>query len=129
VKSPVRWPGGKARLAETILSYMPVHDLYVEGCCGGAAMFWAKPREASRVEVLNDADGDLVNFYKVLHRAGRRLARQVGGLPYSRALFARMLAWRPAGDVAAQLQRLPGRPRAVRTVPDGAARCAIHDRL
>ena len=74
MKSPLRWPGGKRRLAETILAHMPPHGAYVETCCGGAAVFWAKHRELSQAEILNDADGELINFYAMLHNRGRRLA-------------------------------------------------------
>ncbi len=91
MKSPIRWPGGKCRLAPLILQCIPEHQTYVETCCGGAAIFWAKPRDASTAEVLNDADGELINFYSVLHKRGRRLAHEVDAMPYSRALFANVL--------------------------------------
>jgi len=98
--SPVRWPGGKSRLMWAILPNVPDHDCYCETCCGSAAVFWAKPREASRSEVLNDVDGELVNFYQVLHERGRRLAGELDGMPYSRALFQRVLADKPHGRFA-----------------------------
>ena len=97
MKSPIRWPGGKRKLAPAILAAFPAHQAYVETCCGGAAVFWFKPRQISKAEILNDADGELINFYYVLHKYGRRLARQVDAMPYSRALFARTLADRPRG--------------------------------
>jgi len=83
-----------------ILPNLPEHDCYCETCCGGAAVFWAKPREASKSEILNDADGELVNFYQVLHKRGRRLACDVDAMPYSRALFYKVLASRPQGRFA-----------------------------
>ena len=83
-----------------ILPNVPDHDCYCETCCGSAAVFWAKPREASRSEVLNDVDGELVNFYQVLHERGRRLAGELDGMPYSRALFQRVLADKPHGRFA-----------------------------
>ena len=95
MKSPLRWPGGKGRLAPVILQYVPPHEAYVETCCGGAAVFWAKPREWSKAEILNDADGELINFYYVLHKQGRKLAREVDSLPYSRALFSKVLRSKP----------------------------------
>ncbi len=91
MKSPIRWPGGKARLAPLILQCIPQHDAYVETCCGGAAVFWAKPRDDSKAEILNDADGELINFYYVLHKRGRRLAREVDAMPYSRALLGKVV--------------------------------------
>ncbi len=98
MKSPLRWPGGKGRLADTIISAMPEHDAYVEACCGGAAVFWAKPRDVSKAEILNDADGELINFYQVLHKRGRSLVREVAAMPYARAVFAKALASRPNGS-------------------------------
>jgi DNA adenine methylase len=119
MRSPLRWPGGKAKLASFILQRMPEHRLYVEACCGGASVFWAKPRAWSACEVLNDADGELINFYYELHRHGRLLARQVDSMPYSRGWFVRMKKSRPT-------RRLP---RAVRfwylnRVAFGARRCS-----
>lgn len=98
MRSPLRWPGGKRLLAETILAFAPSHRTYVETCCGGAAVFWAKPRELSKAEILNDADGELVNFYHLLHKHGRKLAAEVDSMPYSRALFVQVLRSRPRGS-------------------------------
>ncbi len=95
MNSPVRWPGGKSRLADTIVSYLGEHVAYVEPCCGGAWVFWRKPREMSKSEILNDADGELINFYYELHKRGKRLLAEVDAMPYSRGLFSRMLAERP----------------------------------
>jgi DNA adenine methylase len=95
VKSPIRWQGGKRKLADFIISRMPPHAAYVEGCCGGASVFWGKPAGLSSAEILNDADGELINFYCVLHKRGRRLAAELDAMPYSRAFFSRMLASRP----------------------------------
>lgn len=60
----VRWPGGKRRLTKYIVPLLPAHACYVEPFGGGLAVLAAKPR--SRAEVVNDIDGDLVRFYRVL---------------------------------------------------------------
>jgi DNA adenine methylase len=91
----LRWQGGKRLLAKTILDLLATHHAYIETCCGGAAVFWAKPREISTCEILNDGDGDLVNFYWMLHKRGRGLAREVDCMPYSRVWFAQMMASKP----------------------------------
>lgn len=57
--------GGKRRLADAILSRIPEHSCYVEVFAGGAAILFAK-EDPAEVEVLNDIDGELVNFYRVL---------------------------------------------------------------
>ena len=64
MKSPIKWMGGKSGSVKTILPLMPKHKTYVETFCGGSWIYFAK--EKSKVEVLNDINGDLVNFYEVL---------------------------------------------------------------
>lgn len=49
-----------------IMPLIPAHDVYTEAFCGGAAVYWAKT--PSKCEVLNDINGNLVNFYRVLQR-------------------------------------------------------------
>ena len=43
---------------------MPPHDLYIEPCMGSAEMLFRKPR--SKREIINDYNGDLVNFFRTL---------------------------------------------------------------
>lgn len=61
-KPPLRWPGGKTRLLGDILPMIRPHKLYAEAFGGGLAVFLAKERSAA--EVVNDANGDLVNLYR-----------------------------------------------------------------
>ena len=96
--SPLRWPGGKRKLTEAILRHFQDHEAYVEVCCGAAAVFWAKPKAESDVEILNDLDEELINFYRVLHKRGRRLASEVDAMPYSRRLFNQVRTARPTGQ-------------------------------
>ncbi len=56
--------GGKASLAPWIASLLPAHRVFVEPFCGSAAIPFAKPR--STVEVINDLDGNVVMFFRVL---------------------------------------------------------------
>ncbi|MBA3830125.1 MAG: DNA adenine methylase, partial [Taibaiella sp.] len=51
-------------MASTILPLIPEHVLYNEPFSGGAAILFAK--ELSEIEVLNDTNGELINFYKVI---------------------------------------------------------------
>ena len=63
LKTPLRYYGGKQKLASTILSFIPSHNLYCEPFLGGAAIFFAK--EPAEVEVINDTNEELINFYRV----------------------------------------------------------------
>jgi len=63
-KPIIPWIGGKRRLADKILPMFPEHTCYVEVFAGAAALFFMK--EPSKVEVINDINGELVNLYRVL---------------------------------------------------------------
>lgn len=71
-KSPIApcfpYPGGKTRLLAQILPLIPEHRQYVEPFAGGLALLLAKER--CPVEVVNDVDSELANFYRYvrLHR-------------------------------------------------------------
>jgi DNA adenine methylase len=60
---PLPYIGGKNRLAKQIIAMLPEHTTYVEAFAGGAQVFFHKP--PSNVEVLNDLDFDIVNFFRV----------------------------------------------------------------
>jgi DNA adenine methylase len=63
IKTPITYYGGKQKLLPTILSKIPDHNLYCEPFLGGAAIFFGKPK--SKVEVINDTNRELMNFYRV----------------------------------------------------------------
>jgi DNA adenine methylase len=62
-KTPISYYGGKQKLLSTILTKIPDHKLYCEPFLGGAAIFFGK--EQSEVEVINDTNKELMNFYRV----------------------------------------------------------------
>lgn len=65
-KTPISYWGGKQQLAPRILKLIPTHKSYVEPFFGGGAVFFAKPE--SRIEVINDINDNMVNFYRVVKR-------------------------------------------------------------
>ena len=65
LRSLLSWLGGKSLLKELILSMFPEdHKCFVEAFAGGASVYFAK--QPSKVEVLNDVNKDLINFYTVV---------------------------------------------------------------
>lgn len=67
-----------------ILPMIPSHTLYCEPFCGGAAIFFAK--EKSDVEVINDTNKELINFYRVVQNDFISLEKEVRITLHSRSL-------------------------------------------
>lgn len=70
---PFPYVGGKNRLAKKIVSLLPEHTTYVEPFAGGAQVFFQK--QPSRVEVLNDLNEEIVNFFRVCQSHHEELIR------------------------------------------------------
>ena len=66
LKSGINRVGGKAYLSQWLCSFLPEHTLYCEPFAGGAKLLFAK--EPSPVEILNDADNELVNLYRIIQK-------------------------------------------------------------
>jgi DNA adenine methylase len=64
LNSPLAWVGGKSRLRDTIISLIPEHHCYAEVFAGAGWVYFGK--EPSKVEVINDVNGDLINLYRIL---------------------------------------------------------------
>ena len=88
MKGPIPYVGGKNRFISRILPQIPKHTAYVEPFSGGAQVFFQKP--PSKVEVLNDLDGELVNFYRVCQSHHEELLRYMRFLIVSRDWYRRL---------------------------------------
>ena len=95
LRPPAPYYGGKTRIAPWIVSLMSPHTRYLEPYCGTASVLLAKPR--SKLEVINDVDGDLVTFFRVLRARPDELERACRLTPYARDEF--MLCREPAEDL------------------------------
>jgi DNA adenine methylase len=91
---PISYIGGKNRLASKIISLLPEHLTYVEPFAGGAQVLFHKP--PSNVEVLNDLDFDIVNFFRVCQWHYDELIRYLRFCFVSRTLHQLHLATNPA---------------------------------
>jgi DNA adenine methylase len=81
---PLPYIGGKNRLATKIISMLPEHITYVEAFAGGAQVLFHK--SPSNVEVLNDLDFDIVNFFRVCQWHYEELVRYLRYCLASRTL-------------------------------------------
>lgn len=82
--SPLRYFGGKCKMAKHIIPLLPKHHCYIEPFGGGAHILAQK--EPSKVEVYNDIDSDLVRFLLVLRNRKEELIQRLSTLPTSRYL-------------------------------------------
>lgn len=84
LRTPISYYGGKQKLAATIVKMLPAHKLYCEPFIGGAAVLFTK--EKSLVEVINDTNAELINFYKVCKNRFHELQSLVRVTLHSREL-------------------------------------------
>lgn len=89
-----RYAQGSYHLVKKLLTLIPPHDIYVEVFGGAASLLFAK--EPSKVEVYNDINSELTNFFRVLRddEKWRKLQEKLLLTPYSREEFN--LALEPA---------------------------------
>lgn len=100
MKPPISYYGGKSRLAPWIASLLPAHRVYVEPFFGSGAVLFAKAPAVH--EVVNDLDGNVVCFFRVLRERPKELARACCLTPYARDEFG---AAELAGDDIDELER------------------------
>ena len=86
VRPPFPYFGGKQRIADQIVAFFPEHEHYVEPFCGSLSVFAAKA--PSRLETVNDLDGDVMTFWRVLRDSPEELIRACALTPHARAEHA-----------------------------------------
>jgi DNA adenine methylase len=91
---PLSYIGGKRTLAKRIIALFPRHTTYVEPFAGGAQVFFHK--EPSKVEVLNDLDGEIVNFFRICQQHHEELLRYLKFMVVSRMWFEMLKTTDPA---------------------------------
>ncbi|MDR2149904.1 MAG: DNA adenine methylase [Spirochaetaceae bacterium] len=82
MKTPITYYGGKQMLAKIILGLIPPHRVYCEPFLGGGAIFFSK--QPSKVEIINDTNGELINFYKVCKTDFHALRKEIAVSLHSR---------------------------------------------
>lgn len=108
MSAPVlKWPGSKWSIAEWVIGHMPKeHHCYLEPYFGSGAVFFNK--EPSNVELINDRDGELVNFLRVIREKPEELATALTFTPWSRDEynFCRRRLGKPRGNRVERARRL-----------------------
>lgn len=90
----LKYPGAKWRLADWIISFMPPHEGYLEPFFGSGAVFFNKT--PSRVETINDINGDVVNFFRCVRERPAELADMLAFTPWAREEYDRSVE--PSAD-------------------------------
>ena len=85
MKPPMIYYGGKVSIAETITRFLPPHQHYIEPFAGGLSVLLAK--KPSRTETVNDLDGDLMTFWRVLRDQPKQLNQVCQLTPHSRGEY------------------------------------------
>jgi DNA adenine methylase len=95
---PLKTHGGKHYLASRIVALMPPHKHYAEPFAGGLSVLLAKDPEGVS-EVVNDIDGRLTNFWRVLQgeETFARFRRTLEAMPFSEVEWRDAAQWQ-GGD-------------------------------
>ena len=102
LKPPFTYFGGKTAVAERIVSLLPRHEHYVEPFAGSLSVLLAK--RPSRMETVNDLDGDLMNFWRCLRDRTDDLIRVCALTPHSR--LEHRASFEPATDDLERARRV-----------------------
>ena len=81
---PISWIGGKSKIANQIISAIPDHKTFCEVFTGGGVIFHKNP---SKIEIINDLDENLINFFRCLKYHSRAVIDELAGLVVSKNLF------------------------------------------
>jgi DNA adenine methylase len=91
VDSVIKWHGGKDTLANKHISLFPEHKHFVEPYFGGGSVLFKKPIHLveGHSEVVNDLNGQLTNFWKVLQDdySYEEFKRFIEATPFSECEF------------------------------------------
>lgn len=89
MKSPIPWIGGKSLLKNKILDVFPPKETYnrfIDVFGGGGSILFSKDKHAD-LEVYNDANSDLVNFFRCLKYHPNELEKEIKYYLNSREMF------------------------------------------
>ena len=106
VGTAVFWYGGKGILCRRLRPLFPPHKRYVEPFGGGASVLLSK--EPVEVEVYNDLDSGLADFFRVMAdpEVFQRFYRHIEALPSSRQIYLEYVdTWKRERDPAVRVAK------------------------
>lgn len=103
MRPPISYYGGKQNLAAKIVKMIPEHNLYCEPFVGGAAVFFNKAQ--SNVEVINDTNKELINFYRVIQNDFVGLEKEIRITLHSRDLHRKAKVVYDNPDMFSEIKR------------------------
>lgn len=89
MKSVLKYPGSKWRMAKWIIQHFPAEYqkmTYLEPFFGSGSVFFNKER--SRIETINDLDSNVYNLFKVIRDKPQELASGISMTPWCREEYS-----------------------------------------
>lgn len=103
MKTPITYYGGKQALLKHLLPLVPPHKIYCEPYFGGGALFFAKA--PADVEIINDLNSEVVNFFKVAKTRFAELEKEIKGSLHSRELYKKAMVVYSNPDMFDEVKR------------------------
>ena len=82
---PIPWVGGKQGIITLLNKMIPFHNIYIEIFGGGASLLFYKKK--SYIEVYNDINDKLVNFFEILRDKPEEFYNKLTLTPIARSRF------------------------------------------
>ena len=101
MRTVLKYPGAKNRIAGRICGHMPRHKVYLEPYAGSLAVLFNKTR--SHIETVNDRDEEICNYFRVLRDRKEDLTRLIKMTPYSRTEY--VMAYERTDDEVERARR------------------------
>jgi len=101
MKSFLSYRGGKSRLAEKVVSFIPSHECYCEVFAGAAWVLFKK--DPSKAEIINDINSELTTLYRVVQNHLEEFVRYFKWALVSRDEFDRVM--RESPETLTDIQR------------------------
>ena len=81
----LKYPGSKWNIVDDLVKLIPEHHSYLEPYFGSGAVLFRK--QESKIETVNDLDGNVVNLFQCIQEDHQKLARMVMTTPFSREIY------------------------------------------